>query len=154
MRFISAMIISDTGHLQGQIHPYRSGMADWSDARSERCLQRVSSVVAPVHWEDDRCWLILHLYNDFGRDSATLLIRKHRKCMRAQVNTSSMALGLLGGGTFAEPYATLPGMQAQSLCVLRTIADVSFSLQTSRWIGLHLDGLDCSVIDQVGREWY
>jgi hypothetical protein len=57
-------------------------------------------------------------------------------CARAQVNISSMALGLLDGGTFAEPYATLPGMQAQSLCVLRTIANVSFSLRTSRWIEL------------------
>lgn len=57
-------------------------------------------------------------------------------CARAQVNTSSMALGLLAGGTFAEPYATLPKMQAQSLFVLRTIADVSFSLRTSRWIEL------------------
>jgi hypothetical protein len=136
MRFMSATIVSDTGHLHGQTHSNRSGRADWSDARSECCLQRIGSVVAPAHWEDDRCWLILHLYNDFGRDSATLLTRKHRKCVRAQVNTSSMALRVLGGGTFAEPYATLQGMQAQSLCVPRAIANVSFSLQTSRWIEL------------------
>jgi hypothetical protein len=30
--------MSDTGHLQDQTHPNRSGIADWSDARSECCL--------------------------------------------------------------------------------------------------------------------
>lgn len=66
-------------------------------------------------------------------------------CVRAQVNTSSVALGLLDGDTFPKPYATLPGVQAQSLWVLRTIANV-FSLYEI------LDELGCSVKDQVGRE--
>jgi hypothetical protein len=100
---MSAIIMSDTGHLQGQTHPNRSVIADWSDACSECCLRRIGSVVAPVHWEDDRCWLILHLYKDLGRDSAIPLIRKHHKYVRAQVNTSSVTLGLLDGGAFPDP---------------------------------------------------
>ncbi|KAH0405534.1 hypothetical protein KCU89_g129, partial [Aureobasidium melanogenum] len=77
--------------------------ADWSDARSECCLKRIGPVTAPIHRTGDR-------------DSATLLVRKHAKCARAQVNTSSVAFGLLDGDTFPEPYATLPGVQAQPLC--------------------------------------